>query len=105
MEPTREHIEDLMRRYGMEEDEARASYHLRQTAELFEKLYPDSESNIARLVTGPLKEVNFRTHFRALNRILGMRVLDRDYPDGWGRISKPEQEDPDPNPPQVSPQE
>lgn len=32
-------------------------------------------------------------YFAALNRILGMGVLRRDYPEGWGRMPQDEEED------------
>jgi hypothetical protein len=70
-------VEDLMRLYGFEEKEARAAYHLGIAEELFEEI---SEEAYQR---GGFPRV--RGIQDALRNQLARRVLQRDYPEGWGR--------------------
>ena len=87
-EPSREYIEDRMRRYGLEEKEALASYHLNRARDLFKELHASdyeevgqSYNPMARL----MHEMHYGTRFTSLQNMLRQRVLRRDYPEGWGR--------------------
>jgi hypothetical protein len=91
MEEDRERIEDLMRRYGFEEGEARAAYRLNLARDAFEGLYEDEPGSRA---ANAIYELVFVTsHFKALNDYLARRVLERGYPEGWGRGRAPEREE------------
>jgi hypothetical protein len=87
MEENREAIEDLARRYGFDAKEARASYHLREAGKLFEELHAEYVEELHAEYDSPwvAATLGFRVHFAALSQELGMRVLRRNYPDGWGR--------------------
>ncbi len=106
MEESREKIADMMSRHGFTEKEAEAAYHLERAWELFEEIYrkthsPDPDEprsadleEAKRRVSRKLWEGVHRAisehtaihaHFGALFRWLGMGVLRRDYPEGWGR--------------------
>jgi hypothetical protein len=80
VEDNREAIEDLMRRYGFEEAEARAYYHLNHAEQAFEEMETDDEpgrkaaSRIAHLAL-------VRPHFFSLRNQVTRRVWLRDYPD------------------------
>ena len=81
--------EELMRLYGLEEKEARAAYHLGLAEELFEEISEDayrrSGSPAVRGVHAWMHdEMDFGENFRALRNQLARRVLQRDYPEGWG---------------------
>jgi hypothetical protein len=83
-------VENLMRLYGFEEKEARAAYHLGVTEELFEEISEEAykSGGIARvrgLEAWMHDEMDFGEHFHALRNQLARRVLQRDYPEGWGR--------------------
>ena len=135
-EQVKQEIEDLRRRFGFEEQEAVAFWHLREARGLIvEMLLADEgahESNegeeeddgegedvilsdsaafaesIRRITesigqVGPdiANSIAFRVetearilqHFAALHRELGMRVLRRSYPDGWGQEPFVEEEE------------
>ena len=103
MEPDREAIKDLRRRYGYEEDEAEAAYYLREAWARFTKMYQDEASAEAavegafgiggfpRFYAQVFLMSNVHPHFQALSSLLAKRVLGRDYPEGWG--SRPTRED------------
>jgi len=87
-------LEDLMRLYGLEEKEARAAYHLGIAEELFEEISEEAYKRIgfarARGVEAWMHdEMDFGEHFHALRNQLARRVLQRDYPEGWGRRPGP----------------
>ncbi len=101
MEESREQLEELMRRYGYNEDEAQAAYHLHKAWDLFIKLYAqEAEGRLADAARSGEEEterilaqvshdttfayIHIEAHFHELQRLLAMRVLSRDYPDGWG---------------------
>lgn len=104
MEPDRERIEDLMRRYGYEEDEAEAAYYLREAWNRFTRMYQEEAAFDAEL--GEILGVggfprtwaqmylmsNVHPHFQALSSLLAKRVLGRDYPGGWGPGAAAKQE-------------
>ena len=90
-------VEDLMRLYGLEEKEARAAYHLGIAEELFEEISEeDSERGGFPRVRGVEAwmhdEMDFGEHFQALRNQLARKVLQRDYPEGWGRRPGPSSE-------------
>jgi hypothetical protein len=89
MEEEQKRLEELMRLYGLEEKEARAAYHLGLAEELFEEISEDayrrSGSPAVRGVHAWMHdEMDFGEHFQALRNQLARRVLQRDYPEGWG---------------------
>jgi hypothetical protein len=90
VEENHKRIEDLMRLYGLEEKEARAAYHLGIAEKLFEEVSEEAyeRSGFARVrgVEGWMHdEMDFAEHFHALRNQLARRVVQRDYPEGWGR--------------------
>src|ERR687885_2068285 len=91
MDENRQQLEDLMHLYGLEEKEARVAYHLGIAEELFEEIseeqaYERRGVPRARGVEAWMHdEMDFGEHFHALRNQLARRVLQRDYPDGWGR--------------------
>ncbi len=94
MEENRQQVEDLMRLYGLEEKEARAAYHLGIAEELFEEIseeaYKSSGFPTVRGVRAWMHdEMDFGEHFQALRNQLARRVLQRDYPEGWGMRPRP----------------
>ncbi len=88
-EPTSEQVRKRMERLGLTEKEARASIHLEQAERLLFELIREEDSDepgtaqLGRLIW---KETHIREHFRSLNRELAIRVLLRDYPEGWGYV-------------------
>ncbi len=94
MEENRQQVEDLKHLYGLEEKEARAAYHLGIAEELFEEISKEaSETSGFPRVRGieawMHDEMDFGEHFHALRNQLARRVLQRDYPEGWGRRPGP----------------
>jgi hypothetical protein len=90
VEENHQRVEDLMSLYGLEEKEARAAYHLGIAEELFEEIseegYETRGFPRVRGVEGWMHdEMDFGEHFHALRNQLARRVLQRDYPEGWGR--------------------
>jgi hypothetical protein len=92
VEPDRENIEDLMHRYGYEEEEAEIAYHLREArSRLFELLRAEARAE-AEAVPGGFPRVyeemfilsNVIPHFNGLSNLLATRVLARQFPEGWG---------------------
>ena len=97
MEENRERVEDLMRLYGFEEKEARAAYHLGIVEELFEEISEEASAlgrfpRVRGVEAWMHDEMDFREHFHALRNQLARRVLQRDYPEGWGRRPGPSSE-------------
>ncbi len=96
-----------MPRYGYTQKEAQAAYHLDRAWDFFEELHeelpagdpdnppPDLEGSARRVWESIHHEIYGHTsihiHFRELRRFLGMRVLLRDYPEGWGEQSTAEE--------------
>jgi hypothetical protein len=99
-EQVRGEIEDLRQRYGFEEDEAVAFWHLQQAGDLMNKMRSADLLQEINRHEGQDDEAAFRQvivpnhvarwhsrvgqHFAALNQALGRRVLGRAFPDGWG---------------------
>jgi hypothetical protein len=89
VEEDHKRLEELMRLYGLEEKEARAAYHLGNAEELFEEISKEAYERggfpRARGIHAWMHdEIDFREHFHALRNQLARRVLQRDYPEGWG---------------------
>jgi hypothetical protein len=89
VEEEQKRLEDLMRLYGLEEKEARAAYHLGLAEELFEEISEDAYrrsgfSAVRGVHAWMHDEMDFGEHFQALRNQLARRVLQRDYPEGWG---------------------
>jgi hypothetical protein len=98
----REEIGGLRRRFGLQEEEAIAFWHLRQASSLMlemrrvdvlkemdeeeeERGELESGSQLAELILDiSVGESRVFQHFSALYRELGARVLRRSYPEGWG---------------------
>jgi hypothetical protein len=97
VEENRQQVEDLKRLYGLAEKEALAAYHLGIAEELFEEISKEaSETSGFPRVRGieawMHDEMDFGEHFHALRNQLARRVLQRDYPEGWGRRPGPSPE-------------
>ena len=97
MEENRQQVEDLKRLYGLDEKEARAAYYLHIAEELFkeisEEAYETRGFPRSRGVEAWMHdEMNFGEHFHALRNQLARRVLQRDYPEGWGSRPGPSAE-------------
>lgn len=91
-EPTPERLRKRMEEFGYTEPEARVSIHLEEAEDLLTEL--ERESNPGYSVGHFVwRETHVREHFRALHRQLGVRVLRRDYPEGWGYVPPREDEE------------
>jgi hypothetical protein len=93
VEPNREHIEDVMRRYGYAEDEAEVFYHLVRAHDLLAEMLDESierdsgpEGGLPGFLARMFRMSNVDPHFRALFALIDKRVLNRDYPE---RLSSP----------------
>jgi hypothetical protein len=79
----------MMDDFGYTEQEARIAIHLDKAEELLDQLMRgnDTESGSASLLGHIVwTETHTHEHFNALRRRLGMRVLGRNYPKGWGHV-------------------
>ena len=90
MEENHKQLEDLMRLYGLEEKEARAAYHLGIAEELFKEISEEASERggfprVRGVEAWMHDEMDFGEHFQALRNQLARRVVQRDYPEGWGR--------------------
>jgi hypothetical protein len=99
-EQVRGEIDDLQQRYGFEEDEAAAYWHLQLAGQLMNEMRSadlwqemsrhEGQDDAAGQQQAILLDHTGRwhsrvgQHFAALNQELGRRVLRRTYPDGWG---------------------
>lgn len=81
-----------MRRFGFEEKEAEALYHLDKARDLFDEISVGDEKGFAKLL---FFEMDAGTLFRQLRRHLAMRVLRRNYPEGWGYVPPTDDEEED----------
>jgi hypothetical protein len=92
VEPNREIVEDLMRRYGYEEEEAEIAHYLREARNrLLELLRAEAEAEaeaepgtFRRLYEETFIQSSVLPHFTALSNLLATRVLARQFPEGWG---------------------
>jgi hypothetical protein len=80
-----------MEKFGFTEQEARAFIHLSEARDLFAELTEEADPT-ARLRTIVWRDTHTFEHFRALFRSLAMRVLQRDYPEGWGYAGDDEED-------------
>ena len=93
MEPNRENIEDMMRRYGYAEDEAEVFYHLVRAHDLLAEMLDESIERssgpdaLPGFMARMFRMSNVDPHFRALFALLDKRVLGRHYP---GRLGPPD---------------
>jgi hypothetical protein len=97
VEENHQRVEDLMRLYGLEEKEARAAYHLGIAEELFEEISEEAYEKrgfprVRGVEAWMHDEMEFAEYFHALRNQLARRVLQRDYPEGWGRKPGPSSE-------------
>ncbi len=97
MENSSQQVEDLIRLFGLEDKEARAAYHLRIAEELFEEISEEASKTsgfprVRGIRAWMHDEMDFGEHFYALRNQLARRVLQRDYPEGWGRRPGPRPE-------------
>lgn len=87
-EPTPERLQDAMERFGFTEQEARVFTHLNEAQRLLERLTmveDVSEPNEGSMLGNVIwTETHTHEAFNALYRRLGIRVLRRRYPEGWG---------------------
>ncbi len=82
-EPSSEQLQEKMKKFGFTEQEARISLHLDKAEELLDELMEESDPDLG--ITQIIwSETHIHEHFNALHRQLGLRVLHRDYPEGWG---------------------
>lgn len=72
-----------MEKFGFTDKEARAFVHLVEARDLFAELAEVTDST-TRLQNVVWRDTHTFEHFRALFRTLAIRVLEREYPDGWG---------------------
>jgi thioesterase domain-containing protein len=95
MEPSRERVEDFMRRYGYVEKEAEAAIYLREAWDRLTELeQADAEAaNISQHALTHQRSL-VDQHFHALGGVLARRVLARQFPEGWGFRPAPEEEGP-----------
>lgn len=91
-EPTPERVRAEMEKFGFTEQEARAFIYLAEARDLFAELTEEADST-ASLQNIVWRDTHTFEHFRALFRSLGMRVLQRKYPEGWGNTSNDEDEE------------
>ena len=97
MEENRQQLEDLKRLYGLAENEARAAYHLHIAEELYEEISEEAYETggfprVRGVEAWMHDEMDFGEHFHALRNQLARRVLQRDYPEGWGSRPGPSAE-------------
>jgi hypothetical protein len=86
--------EQLVRLFGLEEKEARAAYYLGLAEELFEEISEEAYRRggfaaVRGVHAWMHDEMDFGQHFQALRNQLARRVLERDYPEGWGTRPRP----------------
>src|SRR5215213_1805990 len=94
MEEDRQQVDNFIRLFGLEDKEARAAYHLRSAENLFEEISEEAHRasgypSVPGIRAWMHDEMDFREHFHALRNQLARRVLQRDYPEGWGRKPGP----------------
>ena len=77
MEENPEVITDIARKTGTREDEARAIYHLTEAERLLSIMYSGARKDLGTIMS-------IRQHFDALYSSIALRVVARDYPEGWG---------------------
>lgn len=76
MSEPQEAIEDLMRRYGFEDTEARAYYHLQQAQEAFKEMVVSGTHTMGKSAF----TMFFFPHFTTLRNEIIRRAWQRDHP-------------------------
>lgn len=73
----------MMSKFGYTEKEARIAILLEEAEKLLRELTRENDpgSTLGDIIW---RETHTQEHFNALHRQLGIRVLRRDYPEGWG---------------------
>jgi hypothetical protein len=85
VEQNPEVVADIARKTGTTEDEARAIYHLTEAERLLSVIYSGATKDLGTIIS-------IRQHFDALYSSIALRVVARDYPEGWGEAPEgPEQ--------------
>ena len=77
MEENPEVVANIARKTGTTEDEARAIYHLTEAERLLSVVYSNVTKDLGTTMS-------IRQHFDALYSSIALRVVARDYPEGWG---------------------
>ena len=77
MEENPQVIADIARKTGTTENEARAIYHLTEAERLLSVIYSDVTKDLGMIMS-------IHQHFDALYSSIALRVVGRDYPEGWG---------------------
>lgn len=92
MANNRDEIEDLMRRYGYQEKEAEAAYHLIRARDLLGEISAEkfAEERMSEYMSGLTQLIDLKPHFDALFSVLQRQVLTRAYPEGWGQYKSSE---------------
>ena len=88
-EPSPERLQQVMEAYGFTEQEARIFIYLAEAEKLFDELARASvpETHQASMLGHLIwTETHTHEHFNALRRHLGIRVLERNFPKGWGYV-------------------
>lgn len=83
-EVDRDELRARIEKFGLTEQEARVSIYLDEAEKLLTELERQDEPQQHSLGHLIWRETHVREQFRALQRHLAIRVLRRDYPDGWG---------------------
>ena len=73
MEEHAREIHDIAHRHGLTENEARILHHLDQATQLYKRLPGHENKDIS----------SWLTYREALARLLMVRVVKRDHPEGW----------------------
>jgi len=80
-----------MEKFGNTDQEARVSIYLDEAEKFLTELERQDQprKSVGHIVW---RETHVREHFNALRRQLALRVLRRDYPEGWG-YSRPKDDE------------
>jgi len=91
-EPTPEQQKEVMDKFGLTEKEARVFVLLNEAETLLAELMSENNpgSDIGNIVW---RETHIIEMFRGLYRQLGIFVLRRNYPEGWGHLPPPQDDD------------
>ena len=111
-EQVQKEIADYMQNFGFSEKEAVVFWHIQQAQNLLSELRQadinkemdrqdemgeerSAEDSIYDLITDvAIDESRVWSHFSAIRRELAIRVLQRNYPQGWGSAPGPAEESP-----------
>jgi hypothetical protein len=73
VELDREHMNDIARRHGLTEHEAMILHHLDRATHMYKELPDHYDKDLS----------DWMAHKEALGRLLMVRVVKRDHPEGW----------------------